>query len=124
MDATKDGRKVYCVVTDQYGNKLTSNTVTLKMKVVEVKITKQPVDVTVNKGETASASVTATGDGLKYQWYYMDPGAESFTQSSITGKTYYTAMAANKSGRQVYCVIKDKYGNTVKSNTVTLTLKK
>jgi hypothetical protein len=32
MDASRDGRQVYCVITDQYGNSVTTDTVTLKMK--------------------------------------------------------------------------------------------
>ena len=32
-------------------------------------------------------------------------------------------MSASRSGRQVYCVVTDKYGNSVKSNVVTLRMK-
>ena len=126
MDASKDGRKVYCVITDKYGNKVTSNTVTLKLKTAEsVKITKQPVNVTVNKGGTASVSVTATGEGLKYQWYYTSSGAGSyFNKSSNTTSTYSTTMDESRDGRKVYCVVTDKNGNKVTSNTVTLKMSK
>ncbi|MBP3387587.1 MAG: hypothetical protein J6L23_03525, partial [Clostridia bacterium] len=123
MDATRDGRKVYCVITDKYGNTVKTNTVTLSMK-SGLAITKQPTNVTVANGEKAATTVTATGEGLKYTWYYTSnkAGVEFFV-SSVTGATYSTTMDSTRDGRKVYCVITDKYGNTVKTNTVTLSMK-
>jgi len=121
IDGSKAGRRVYCVITDRYGNTMTTNAVTLGMNVV---ITKQPASVTVAKGKTAAVTVTAKGEGLKYQWYYTAGGNSStFTKSSITSATYFTTMDAAKSGRRVYCVITDKYGNTVKTSTATLRMR-
>lgn len=34
-----------------------------------LKITKQPVSVTVSSGTTAKVDVDATGEGLTYKWY-------------------------------------------------------
>ena len=31
MDSSRDGRKIYCVITDANGNSVTTSTVTLKM---------------------------------------------------------------------------------------------
>ena len=62
------------------------------------------------------------GKGLKYQWYVKDVGATAFTKSSVTSKNYSFAMTLQKSGRQVYCVITDAYGDSVTTNTVTLRL--
>ena len=123
MDATRDGRQVYCVVKDKYGNSVKTNTVTLSMGNV-AKITKQPVSVTVASGATAKVSFTATGDGLTYTWYFKNKGATSFSKTtSFTSNTYSVVMDATRDGRQVYCVVKDKYGNSVKSDTVTLRMK-
>lgn len=36
--------------------------------------------------------------------------------------SYYYSMTAAKDGRKVYCVITDSYGNSVKSNTVILSM--
>ena len=120
MNADRAGRQVYCVITDQYGNTVTSDTVTLRMP-QPVTITKQPADVTVADGETAKVSVKATGDGLTYQWYFKNAGDAEFTRtSSFTDNTYFVEMSANRAGRQVYCVITDQYGNSVTSDTVTL----
>ena len=123
MNADRAGRQVYCVVTDKYGNKVTTKTVTLNLKTV-AKITKQPVNALAVKGATAKVTVGAAGDGITYKWYYKNKGAGKFTLSkTFKGSSYSAEMNADRAGRQVYCVVTDKYGNTVKTNTVTLNLK-
>ena len=63
----------------------------------------------------------ASGDGLKYAWYFKNPGASRFNYTStFAGDTYTTLMSDSRNGRQVYCVITDKYGNSVTTNTVTM----
>ena len=120
MTSARSGRQVYCVVKDQYGNSVKTNTVTLKAKVA---ITTQPTSKTVAKNATVSTTVKATGLGLKYSWYYKDAGTSTFIKSTTTSATYSTTMNSARNGRQVYCVITDKYGNTVQSDVVTLKMK-
>ena len=61
------------------------------------------------------------GDGLTYKWYFKNKYASEFTYtSSFTGAMYSTTMRDSRDGRQIYCVITDKYGNSVKTDTVTL----
>jgi len=122
MSSAIDGTKVYCVITDSKGNTATTNTVTLTAS-TPLKITKQPVGVNVVKGDNAVVSVTASGDGLKYEWYIKNKDATSFSKSSITAATYSVAMSDTVNGRQLYCKVTDKYGNSVQSDTVTMTLK-
>ncbi len=118
MNGTRAGRQVYCVITDKYGNEVKTNTVTLGMA---VKITKQPTTVSVQSGKQAKVTVTASGEGKTYKWYYKDKGANKFTlTNTFKGDSYYIEMNGTRAGRQVYCVITDKYGHSVKTNTVTL----
>ena len=119
--AVRNGRQVYCVVTDQNGNSVQTNVVTMTVTPA-LKITTQPTSRTVNAGTNATFSVTATGSGLTYAWYYKDPGASAFSKSASTASSVTYTTSAARNGRQVYCVVKDKNGNTVKSNTVTLTV--
>ena len=122
MDSSRDGRQVYCVVKDKYGNSVKTNTVTLTMG-NPAKITKQPTSVTVASGTTAKVSFTATGDGLTYTWYFKNKGASSFSKTdSFTSNTYSVKMSSTRDGRQIYCVVKDQYGNSVKTDTVTLSM--
>ena len=118
MNGTRAGRQVYCVITDRFGNSVKTKTVTLGMA---VKITKQPTTVSVQSGKQAKVTVSASGEGRTYKWYYKDKGASKFTlTNSFKGDSYYIEMNGTRAGRQVYCVITDKYGNSVKTDVVTL----
>ena len=122
MDDSRNGRQLYCVITDKYGNKVTSKTVTISIA-VPVSITAQPVNTVVAKaGDNASVKVTAKGDGLTYTWYFKNKGASTFAKSSINTASYTVAMDDSRNGRQLYCVITDKYGNKVTSKTVTISI--
>ena len=117
MSEEKSGRRAYCIVTDKNGNKIQSDTVTFSL----IEITKQPANAVAAEGKVISTSVASLGTDLKYQWYVCEAGKSTFTKSSITSDTYSFKMTAEKSGRKVYCVVTDKYGNSVKSDTATLT---
>ena len=120
MNSKSRDRAVYCVVKDKYGNKVKTKTAVLRMA---ASITTQPKSVKVTKGSTAKVSVKAAGDGLKYTWYIKNKGATKFSKSSITKSSYAATMSSKVKGRQVYCVVKDKYGKTAKTATVTLNMK-
>ena len=124
MNATRDGRQVYCKVTDMYGKSVKTETVTLRM-VNPLKITKQPESVAAYKGERAKVTFTASGDGLKYTWYYKNSDSSSFKKTStFTSNAYSAEMSASRDGRQIYCKVTDKYGNSVQTDTVVLYLKR
>ena len=121
MNASRTGRQVYCVVEDMFGNVVTTKTVTLSMK---ARIATQPKSVTVASGKLAKVTVKAQGEGLKYTWYYKDRGSKKFVKtSSFTGSSYYVYMNSARNGRQVYCVVTDRFGNTVTAKTVSLNKK-
>ena len=123
MDTTRSGRQVYCIVTDNYGSSVQSNTVTLGMT-TPLEITTQPVNVTAASGSKATVSVKAVGDGLTYKWYFKNPGSNKFSYtSSFKSSSYSVTMDSTRSGRQVYCIVTDKYNNSVQSDTVTLEMK-
>lgn len=123
MSSSRNRRQVYCLIKDKYGKSLKTKTVTLYMG-TPLKITKQPASATAKKGYTAKVSFSVKGDGLKYTWYYKNKGASKFSKtSSFKGKSYSVKMDSSRNGRQVYCLIKDKYGKSVKTKTVTLSMK-
>jgi len=123
MSTARSGRRVYCVVTDKYGNAVQTDTVTLFMPMNVAAIVSQSKSVWVPEGEKAVVTVEATGDGLTYKWYYKNPGASKYTYTdSFKGNTYSVTMTEARSGRYVYCKVTDKYGNTVKSKTVSVNM--
>ena len=124
MDKTKNGRKLYCIVTDSKGQRTKTDTVTIKMA-DKVKIKKQPESKTVVIGNKTNISLKATGTGkLTYTWYYADKGSNKFSKSSVKTSYYSPTATKDLNGRRVYCVVKDAYGQSVKSNTVKITLSK
>lgn len=124
MSSSRSGRQVYCKVTDSSGASAVTGTATLHMEKKTLKITSQPQSVTVENGKTAKVTVTATGDGLTYKWYYKNAGDSDYTYtSSFKGNYYSVEMNAARNGRRVLCKITDKYGNTVQSSSALLSMK-
>ena len=120
MSSTTKDRQVYCIVKDKYGKSAKTSTVYLRMA---ASITTQPKTVSVKKNTTAKVTVKAAGDGLKYTWYVKNAGAKKFTKTTVKTAAYSVKMTSSVKNRQVYCVVTDKYGKTVKSNTVTMKMK-
>ena len=123
-NATWDGMKLYCVVSDSHGKSLDSEVATITFGEPEpaIKITSQPQNVNVPLGSEVKPSVVAEGDGLTYQWYFMKKGATTWTKWN--GRTHATEkVTPNESwdGIKLYCVVKDGSGNTLDSNVATIT---
>lgn len=121
ISTKSSGRQVYCVITDDHGKSVTTDTVTLKIP-TPLKITRQPGNGYAEDGKKAVTTVLVQGDELRYQWYLKNPGQDKFYESSVTGPKYAVTMSKKISGRQVYCVITDRLGNQVMTDTVTLAL--
>ena len=120
-----DGMRVRCAVTDGEGMTLFSNEAKLKVKGKTAKILGQPSsDMYCNVGNTAILLVSAEGDGLKYQWQVLKPGAEAWVNCSMNdgAKTSSLSIAVkdSKNGWKYKCVITDKYGYTVETDPVAL----
>ena len=121
VKTTNAGRELYCVVTDLYGNQVTTETVSLLVHLTEkLAIIQQPVPDNAAVGEKATVFVEATGEGLSYQWYYRDAGETEFTKSSVTKSNYTLTVKGTNADRELYCVVTDLYGNRVTTETVRL----
>ena len=124
MTEARKGRRVCCVVTDQYGNTVKTEAVTLSMRTA-LSVTQQPQSQKVNDGEVLEITIRAQGDGLTYQWYYKDTAHSKFyLTNSFKSNFYKVQMTDARNGRQVYCVVTDKYGNIVTTDTATMSMKK
>ena len=110
--------------TDMWGNSVKTNTVKMTALPTEtLQITKQPKNDTAKSGEMFHTEVSAKGDGLTYRWYFKNKGSSKWMVSSQKDSSYDFVMNAERHGREVYCVITDMWGNSVKTNTVKLTMR-
>ena len=89
------------------------------------KITKQPTATTVTKGKTAKFTVTASGNGLKYQWQVKTPGNswKNTTASGCKTKTLSVKAETSRNGYQYRCIITNSYGNKTTSKAAKLTVR-
>ena len=89
-------------------------------------ITVQPESVTAQLNDTVKFSVTASGEGLTYQWQYRSPATATWKSTTLSGAKTATLKATATSARNGYqyrCVVTDADGMQVISNAVTLTVK-
>lgn len=95
-----DGSWTEEVRRDYYGNPT--------WEAYSVCIALQPESVSVKEGAQAVFSVVAVGEKLQYQWYYLKPGATSWTAvSAAAGKkaSYSLTTAQRHDGYQYRCKV-------------------
>ena len=120
--ASKNGYQFRCAVKNIAGT-VYSNAATLTVK-PKPKITRQPANVTVNEGNTAKFTVTASGT-QSYQWQYRKNANDTWKNATDSGNktaTLKVTASAGKNGYQFRCAVKNSVG-TVYSNAATLTVK-
>ena len=121
-DASWHNSQLYCKITDSKGNTVQSNTVKISFKDT-VKITRQPSDITVKKDAYTSFSVNASGGDLTYQWYFKKPGQSDWEKwNGQTSATLSFNAKTSYQGMMFYCAVTDRYGNTEKSDSATLSI--
>lgn len=100
---------VYTATVSNEGGTVTTDPVTLRVSRDPVApppaITTQPAPVTVVAGEAATLSVSATGAGLSYQWFFQGaaiPGATASTlriaAAQLANAGEYYVLIANETG--------------------------
>ena len=115
-----DNIEVHCIVTDQAGN-----TVVSESRYANVfALTDQPVSATVAEGQTVNFEVDAIGQDLSYQWYFRRPGGswkKAIINSANTDSLVITGSEVNN-GTSYRCVVRDSEGNSITSSTAVLTV--
>ena len=101
----------YCIITDNSGQSVKSRTCEV---IAKLAVTSQPQSQTVANGKSAALAVSVSGGKTPYtyQWYRNGMGL-----GGATSKTYNATCSGN-----YYCLIKDNSGQSVYSNTVTVTV--
>ena len=116
-----NGYKYRCIVKDANGNSVTSSAATLT---VTPNITKQPTNLKAKSGTTGKISITASGDGLTYQWQYQKTGGSWTNSTASSAKTAMLSVNVRSAinGYKYRCKVTNSCGNSVTSSTVTLTV--
>ncbi len=111
--AYRSGYQYRCLVVSG-DQSLTSDaaTLTVKEQTTVFEITGQPESASVRTGESAVFTVSATGDGLTYQWQYRNPATGVWKNSSSATQGYNTdtltvQATAARNGYQYRCVVSD-----------------
>ena len=123
----QNGLTVRCVITDQLGNSVTSDSAVLSVlpQIVQLCIVDQPLNISATEGEEAVFSVTAVGGEkpYRYQWQ-CKTGIDQWTD--IPGADQDTDRIASvqleQNGLTVRCVITDQLGNSVTSDSAALSV--
>ncbi len=124
VKAARDGYQYRCVVTDRYGGSVTTAPAALRVT-PSITIRSQPKDVTARAGQTARFSVSAEGEGLRYQWQYCRAGETEWHKSAAEGSgTAALSIRATeaRSGLRYRCVITAADGTRVTTDAATLTV--
>ena len=121
-NATWNGMQIRCVVKNSVGTTVNSNAAKITLSDA-LAITTQPMSKTINLGDSVTLSLKAQGSGLTYQWYFKKTSQTSFNVwNEHTHASETCTPNASWNGMQLYCIVKDSAGHSVKSNTVTVTV--
>ena len=119
--ASYSGWKYRCVVSNANGS-VTSNAAKLTVGTAGPAITKQPANQTVTAGGKATFTVTATGEGLTYQWQVNKTGTwNDCTSTGYDKATFSFTTKASYTGWQYRCIVSNA-GGSVTSNAAKLTV--
>ncbi|PWJ70775.1 hypothetical protein B0O40_0624 [Ruminococcaceae bacterium R-25] len=124
VDDSKNGKTYRCVITDDKGNELYSNEVSIFVIKPAIDITTQPKNYSGPVGSTAKFSVAAEGEGLTYQWQ-LKKGKTWADLSSGGAKTPTMSIKVDdsKNGKTYRCLITNAAGEQVATDEVTITVK-
>ncbi len=114
VQLSDNGMQLRCMVSNGAGS-ATSNpaTLTVASTVIAPVIIQQPSDQTVELGNRATFSVSATGTAPRYQWQSKGPGSGIFVDIlSANGPSYITPPASSADdGTQLRCRVSNSSGN-------------
>ncbi|MCF8194634.1 MAG: Ig-like domain-containing protein [Polynucleobacter sp.] len=107
-----------CTVTSGSGAASTTNITNISISCrSNFEIATQPTNQSVNAGQTAQFSVTATGSNLTYQWY-----KNGSVISGATASSYTTPATTSLDTNSTFSVIVSKGSSTITSSSATLTV--
>ena len=105
-----------------YSSAFKSVTLTVSAPAPTITITTEPSDQYVVEGQQATFSVSATGDGLRYQWYINRNDGRGWREISGAISSSHTTSAVDLDcdGFRYGCRITDSHGQQLNSDAATL----
>ena len=124
VDATgaRNSYDYRCVVTFADGTVITSDMAELTVK-TEITNVGNPNDQVVVNGYKGQFTASATGEGLKYRWYYQRPDGTIWSETAMEGcerPTVFIESTAARDGYKYKCKITDVIGNVVYTEVATM----
>ena len=124
VDATgaRNGYDYRCTVTFADGTVIISDMAELTVR-TEITNVGDPNDQVVVNGYKGQFTASATGEGLKYRWYYQRPEGTVWSETSMEGcerPTVYIESTAARDGYKYKCKITDVTGNVVYTEIATM----
>lgn len=123
---SRSGYQYRCKISNE-GGSVTTKTATLTVIDPNAPpvITRQPVNRTLALGKTATFSVRATGEELKYQWQVKVPGGKwkNVSGAGCRSNTFKVKVTKGRNGYYYRCKITAANGKTVYSRIVRLRVK-
>lgn len=119
---TRNGYKYRCVVTDGNGGKIITNVAGISVFGIAV----QPVNKSVSAGSKAEFTVNATGQGLSFMWMVSTDGGKTWKETNMSGdysNRLVVPVVKSRNGYRYRCLIIDRNGRILTSNTAVLTVK-
>ena len=120
------GMMFRCEITDADGYQVTTNAAALQAKEMSLQITRQPESHLGSEGDDVTFALTASGNGLVYEWFVSNDNGVTWVKSYMTGydtDTQSTVLRPFRDGYVFYCKVSDVFGNTVQSDVVGMNVK-
>ena len=124
VTAARHGYDYRCIVTFADGTELISEPAELSVEST-IEILSHPNHQAVCLGNKGQFTVSATGEGLTYQWQYLRPNGTKWIDTAMEGAKKPTVMietTAARNGYQYRCKITDATGNSVYSEPATMSV--
>jgi hypothetical protein len=120
---SRNGYKYRCIVTDAYGNQVTSEFAALTVAEKQI-TTSGPADQVAVSGK-AVFTVNVEGENLTYKWQYQRADGTKWFFTTMEGfatDTLTVTATAARNGYKYRCIVTDAYGNETISEEAVLTV--
>lgn len=127
VETFRDGQKYRCIISDQYGNSITSDIAVMTIGVTEEElvILTQPESYIGSVGDTAVFTVKVTGTNLTYQWQYSNANSSKWYNSSMAGNqtsSLEVPVANYRNGQKYRCIITSENGRQAVTEIATVSI--